>query len=272
MSNEKVDLFDEEFGDLLGDLESTAGKKQSPVQKPNQNVGFKQAQGAQGQRPVQPVQPPVQPVQTAQDDEEEAVFVPFGTKIDPIPIPRFKASTDAQARISIISNGVLPVKMHFVEGIGSFKCFGGACCENEGLPKVRYVVPVVLYDTDKTGRIVSNNIELKALVLGDEAYGALATAIAYSGRKINDVDIIISCTDAQYQKMTFAADASSAPAWKGFSSKDAIVEKYKANKNNLYLAVTRKISSETYLAKKGFLKASASQQPQFEDISQVFEE
>lgn len=243
MSNEKDELnFDEEFGDLLGDAQVTPAKPEPAPAKP-----------AVAPAPSANPAPVAQaPAATATPDNNG--FIPFGQKVSSVPIPRFRATKDSKCRVAIISKNVLGLKTHYVEGLGTIRCFDGKCCELEGMARVRYILPVVQYECRKDGSIISDALELKGLVLGAEQYDALASAVQFSGREINDVDIVITCSDEQYQKITFAADASKGATWKTFGAPaKAIADLYRANKDKLYMCIARNITPETYLTHKGFV-------------------
>lgn len=204
-----------------------------------------------------PVVSEVTPV--ASDDEKAPdglQEISFGTRVSNVPIARFKGVKDFKSRIAVLTSKIVAVKVHYVQGIGSFLCFDGACCELEGLPKLKYLIPVVQYNTDKSGKITDDKAELKVLSLGADGYGALSDAISMSGRAINDVDIVVSCSDDGFQKLTFAVDASVPCSWKKFSCAKSIVEYYKTHRSKMYMAVGRSISEETYLVKKGVAKTS----------------
>lgn len=241
MANENIDaMFDEEFGDLLSDVKP---EEEKPV-----------AEAA--------VAPEVEQTKSTGDaavDKDTGGFVPFGATVPSVPIPRFKASKDTKARVALITKNVLTKKIHYVKEIGSFLCMDGKCCEIEGLPRVRYIVPVVQYTVNKNGAPASKDIELKCLVLGGEQYQALVDAVQFSGRDVTDVDIVVTCSDEQYQKLTFAADASRGAMWKTFPGAKDLANRYKENKDKLYMSVARKISMETYLTKKGFMTPQAPQ-------------
>ncbi len=244
MSDKKMeDIFDEEFGDLLDGVER---KPESVPTTPTTPVETAPTAPAVA-KPTAPAPAKAKPA------DNVGGFVTFGTKVSSVPIPRFKASKDNKARFAILSQQVLPVKTHYVDDIGNIICFDGKCCEFEGLPRVRYLVPIVVYATNKNGGIIGQDIELQVLTLGAEQYGALADAVEFSGRALQDVDIVCTCTDDQYQKLTFAADASKGAQWKGFPGAKEIVDLYKKNKDKLYMAVARQISEETYLTRKGYM-------------------
>lgn len=265
------DLFDEEFGGILSDTEPVKETKPVPEAAPK--------------APVQPVQKPVQTTEVKKTTEAQVASAPkgdtdeagnrmvgFGSRISAIPIPRFKASKEMKARIAILSKQVLALKTHYVEGLGTICCLDDKCCELEGLPRVRYVVPIIQYATNKSGAPISDEIELKALSLGDEQYEALATAVEMSGRDIQDVDIIVSCSDEQYQKITFAADASKGAQWKTYPTAKALVDKYRENKGKLYMAIARKVSLDVYLAKKGFVNKAPVQVAGTTNIDDLLDE
>lgn len=241
MSRPDDDLdFNEEFGDLLSDAEVKVDKPAEP-------------------KPAPTPAPVVHPTETAKPDEDG--FIPFGQKVSSLPIPRFKATKENKCRIAVISKNALAVKTHYVEGLGTIRCFDGKCCELEGMPRVRYILPVVQYECRKDGTIISNSLELKGLVLGGEQYDALANAIQFSGREVNDVDIIVSCSDEQYQKITFAADASKGASWKTFPTAKDIAATYKANKDKLFMCIARNVTPEVYLSHKGFFGKQPLSEP-----------
>jgi hypothetical protein len=255
---DKDDLLDEEFGDLLAGI-STA-KETPPVATPSPTP------------PVVPTAPSPSPVPTGVTNlstptgkRDPFATVPFGTKVPTVPIPRFKATKTAKTRVAFISKGVLPIKTHYVDGMGSFVCFEGKCCELEGLPKVRYLLPIIVYETDRTGKIISENISVQALSLGEDAYSALGDAVLFSGKGIQDIDVIISCTDETYQKLTFTVDNSVSPQWKTFKTARSMVDYFKENRDRLYMAVARTMEESTYLSRKGFVMPATSQAPRVDN-------
>ena len=51
--------------------------------------------------------------------------ISFGDRIQRVPIEKYKAKQGNIDRISIISEQVLPIKYHYIEGKGSYLCTGG---------------------------------------------------------------------------------------------------------------------------------------------------
>lgn len=253
-----MDEFDEDFGDLLAD---TVEVPETPVAQPT----HKPAPRPQVANTTQP---------TAKDSGEpdDEGFVAFGTTVSSIPIPRFKATTASKSRIAVLSKQVLTLKTHYVEGIGNFVCLNDKCCEFEGLPRVRYIIPVVQYTCNKSGAVVGQDIDLAALTVGAEQYDALVNAINFSGRDVQDVDIVVTCSDEQYQKLTFAADASKGATWKTFPGAKDLVANFKANKSKLHMGVARKVSLDTYLTKKGFVASQIPQTVAVDNIEDLLDE
>lgn len=268
-NNDNLDLFDENFADVFADTK-TEDDKAAPAVAPVEATPAAPVASvaAPAAKVVTPVAKPVVPVKSASIDaskveseiEEMMKPVSFGTKVSNVPIPRFKGKVDFKSRVAILSKDVVPVKIHFENGIGSFICFDGACCE-EGLPRVKYLIPVMQYNTDKKGNPVDDTVEVKVLALGGDAYGALADAVGMSGRDITDVDVVIACSDEQYQKLTFAADASKPCSWKKFPCAREKYAYYKKYADKLYLAVGRILTEEAYKRKKGLVAPAAPAAP-----------
>lgn len=125
-----------------------------------------------------------------------------GVKISSYPFEKIKFQENQRSRLSIISDEVIGAKLHYDDDIKSFFCTGGACCEfSSKPPTVRYIYPVVQYtDVDGKGRILSPAVEIKLLVLGYTAYESILSIKDNKG-DLSQYDMVISCTDASYQKI-----------------------------------------------------------------------
>lgn len=255
MPEDDVNLLDEDFSDIFSDTKVVQDK-------PVESVTPVAAKPVVPVAKVEPVaqekadMPVVSEDAVAKEIEDMMKPVGFGTRVSNVPIPRFKGKVDFKARVAILSDKVWPVKVHYEQGIGSFICFEGACCD-EGLPRVKYIIPIMQYNTDKNGKPVDQSIEVKALTLGADAYSALADTVSMSGRNITDVDVIVSCSDEGYQKLTFSADAASKCLWKSFETAKEKYAYYKKNVSKLYLACGRVLSEDAYKRKKGLVSASS---------------
>lgn len=130
-----------------------------------------------------------------------------GLEISRFPVEKARFTTSSRSLISIVSGHVVAIKTHYNEDLGNYICFGGKCCEQDGLARVRYLFPVVMYDTDKRGRPVSKEVTFKTLVLGKDAYDDIRTIIELNG-DITKLDLLVTCKDEQYQKVSLATAGS----------------------------------------------------------------
>lgn len=171
------------------------------------------------------------------------VVIDVGTKVSALPVEKIRFSATNRTMLAIISNNAVAIKMHYEDGLGSFLCFGGACCDHS-TPNVRYLFPVVVYDTDKRGKILSREIDFKVLSLGKDAYDDLIMMRETYGTITNN-DLLISCKDEQYQKISFTPQPSC--QWKKSSSlTKKISEFWKENMKHIVRAVAKNITPEEY--------------------------
>lgn len=125
----------------------------------------------------------------------------IGLEVSRLPVEKVKFTKDSRSMISILSNRVVAIKAHYTEELGSFLCFGGSCC-NLGLPRVKYLFPCLVYETNKKGVPISNKVDYRCLALGKDAYNDILTMQELNG-DITGIDIIVTCNDEQYQKVSF---------------------------------------------------------------------
>ena len=127
--------------------------------------------------------------------------ISFGEKVEAYPIERFKASKGFKSRISIISKDIMAVKVHYHEETGYFYCFGTSCCQMLGIPGLRYIFPVVVYNTDKNGNPINIEFAIKYLSVNQSVYDDFIDIDSAQG--IIGTDFIVNCTDEGYQKNTY---------------------------------------------------------------------
>lgn len=171
----------------------------------------------------------------------------IGVKVSRVPIERYKASSAKVDRISFLTKRVLPIKYHFIEGVGSVVCFRGKCCEISGVPQIRYLFPIAVYQTDADGQISGNRVELKILSAGEDLYKSIITinkgTAQYGG--IDHADMLVTCTDDQFQKisLTFAGPA----VWRKYRQiAEFLQERWMKDGANAYMAVARKVDEPTF--------------------------
>ncbi len=142
------------------------------------------------------------------------------------------------------------MKIHYSKDVGgNFQCFGGRCCEDIDLPNVRYVLPIVVYDTDKTGlRILSYNYTIKGLVLsGGKTYDKINTIASLVG-DITSIDILTSCIEEKYQDLDF--QQAGQVRWKQKKEMaQAIIQEFNQKSKFLPLILGRKLTEEQYCKK-----------------------
>lgn len=181
------------------------------------------------------------------DGLDVAVVGETGISSSIFPIERALFSSKNKQMISIITSKVIVVKTHYSQDVGKALCDKGACCKYMGLPSLRYVYPVVSYNCDKTGKPISKDIELKMIVLGKDAYESIKTIHDLNGN-IADLDIVVTCTDDQYQKCIYTPAGPS--RWKKDSSIVKEVTKlWERDKQYLLLPVGR-VMTEEYIRSK----------------------
>ena len=250
----------------------------APVQAMPSNVQMQaQAQVVQPtQTVVQPVQPvqqvqitvaPVQPLNldVAQNniDHNEFVTVEMGQKVSTAVMDKFKGQKDERKRVSILmpwfdvpgkENSVMAIKRHYSQELGSFICWGGECCQYEDKAAVRYLFPVIEYpiaNNDATKPLPENygECKLKLLIAGNELYSSIADAYAAHGNTFDNYDLIMTCTEQQYQSFTVMATNETVRG--SYKSFNACVEKWKQLREQAYTVVAKKMDPEYYRNQKG---------------------
>lgn len=136
------------------------------------------------------------------------VKIKLGEKVVPVKIERFRGSKGKTEVICLLSSDITAANTHYVDGIGHFHCFQGSCCQDNGLPNTRYILPIVRYTiTNPQSMEYGAPVMVEYLPLGKESYEAdflVKHAIkARSGRSVSEFDIMVSCTDEAYQKLKF---------------------------------------------------------------------
>lgn len=168
-----------------------------------------------------------------------------GTKVSRFPIEKMRFTQSKKERISIILDKVVIVKTHFVEEVGSFICNASVCCEELGLPQVRYCYPVIHYiNTDKKGKPLDATVEVKLLSVGKDSYEELLTIVDNKG-SLTKFDLIVTCTDEGYQKCSYT---EAGPAnWKRKASiQEEVMQILKKDGKNLVQALGRTVTDEQF--------------------------
>lgn len=186
------------------------------------------------------------------------VVASTGAKLSKHAFPKVKFEEGRRCRVSILTEDVIMLKLHYHPDAGYIICDGGACCKYCDKVSVKYCYPVVMYETDNAGRIVSPRVELKLLVLGGEMYDQISL-LSEIGGSISNMDLLFSCTSAQYQKcqVTQAGPAS----WMTNEAMTAYVTDYMNNNGDKILdAMGRTYTADELAAKIGDPNAPIAEQ------------
>lgn len=172
----------------------------------------------------------------------------FGEKVSPYAIEKIQLAKDQKVILGILSKTIMIAKVHFLPDIGYIHCFEDVCCEDNGIPGVRYAIPVVQYQTD--GKITITSDELswdKMLVLGPRDYNDLLTKNEILSLQNTDVfhrDILVTCTEQTYQNKTI--DIMGESHWRRLVSKEEYVAHMQLFVTQADATFGRKVDVETY--------------------------
>lgn len=184
----------------------------------------------------------------------------IGLEVSRYPVDRIKFTTNAKALINIVTPRVVAVKTHYLEGLGNIICTGKSCCDLDGAPRIKYVFPVVVYETDKKGRPISKNLEFKALSVSSETYESIMTKHDLQG-DITSVDLLVTCTDESYQKVQL--DVAGNCRWKSNQAMIKQVSEFWAeNMKDLLKAIARQVTDQEIINATGI----ADNGPQDSDV------
>jgi hypothetical protein len=172
----------------------------------------------------------------------------IGMKVSRVPIEKYKASASKIDRIGFITTKVIPVKTHYFEGKGSIMCFHGKCCELGGNPAVRYLFPIAVYQTDTEGNVCGSKVSLMMLSAGEDLYKTIQTLHKGSASMggIDHVDLLVTCTDEKYQKLSLVQAGPS--IWRQYRQiAEFLSQKWMADGDKAYMAVARKVDESSFM-------------------------
>jgi len=137
----------------------------------------------------------------------------------------YKGRKDYTDRLAILNAKKLTfARVHYIEGAGyyicnsSFKTVAGVetvsqlapCCERLEPPKKRFGLLVLQYPTDQRGNVQGAAFNTPGMVpytlkvwrLGEPLFDQLRTT--HRNFSLDDHDVLVTCTDADYQRMNIA--------------------------------------------------------------------
>lgn len=177
----------------------------------------------------------------------------LGTRVSRNPLERKKFSAQKKERIAIISSKVIAIKKHYNKDLGSYLCFGGACCKVDDRPRVVYLFPIIIYDTDYKGGLIPNSesFQLSILALSQDQYEAILdihSAQAESGGILR-IDLLVSCLEDNFQKLTFTPFAPQ-NYWRRYPDVvRPLLAYWQENRKYAYLASARQITPQQFAEK-----------------------
>lgn len=274
---EDEEVFDVDFDEVDPVEEKEESKKEEPKkEKPapkKEKPEVKEEKKTEEKEEQQMVEQRKQEIMESDEDlfgemDESLANIPgimasnIGTKISKYPVEKMKFVTSSKELISPVTENIIIAKTHYNDEIGQILCFDGACCDKLGLPTVRYVIPIVVYDTNKGGKPISQEIEHKALIIGQGTYEDLMTI-----HELNDmtaVDILVTCKDEKYQNISFNTAGES--RWrKSKTLRKEVKEFWKKNKKHLITVIGKQMNEKRFLEEMGI----DSSQPQAQGVSEV---
>lgn len=172
----------------------------------------------------------------------------IGVKISKVPIERYKAASVKIDRIAFLTKKTIPIKFHYIDNHGPIVCFGGKCCDKLGTPRIRYLFPIAVYQTDAEGQISGGKVELKILSASEDLYKNICTLnrSAQEANGIDHIDLYVTCTDDKYQKMTLSY-AGQALWRKSKAVANFLADRWKQDGDKAYMAVARKVTEEQFM-------------------------
>lgn len=188
-----------------------------------------------------------------------------GMTLSRFKVDKARFTVSSKAMVSILTDRVIAVKTHYNEVLGSYLCFEGECCETDGLPRVKYIFPIVMYDTNKKGIPVSRDISNKALVVGQRTYEDIVTLSELSENGIAGLDLLVTCKDEQYQTISLVA-AGEARYKKEPSMIKQVQEFWKNNMDHITQSTARFVSKAKFNEAMGQDVGTAAADIEMDDI------
>jgi hypothetical protein len=187
--------------------------------------------------------------------------IKLGDSIKPIAVERYKASKAASDVICVLTADISAAHVHFVKGRGGFYCFGGACCKFEGLPSIRYIVPILKYTmTDQKNFVYGAPVFVQYLSAAKERYEEILRKNKING-DITAMDMLVSCQDEVYQKLSL--EVLGKAVWKGDGKlAEEVKAQYAEYSNLIENSVARIIDEPTFLKLYAALDQNQSSVPQ----------
>jgi hypothetical protein len=201
--------------------------------------------------------------------------ISFGEKDNRFSVSKFRGVELAPSIISILDKEeILQFPQHFsnVNGIGSFFCFEGICCEDLGAPKNRYIAPIVVYRIKNLNTREINfdaGVEVQYLQMTEALYDSIIRLNDAVG-DINNVDLMLITSNEDFQKFEIEVveDSYGNPRPCSWRNHDSIRTSVLSYFNQVYIhkiapSLGKELNASTYLKLKrdAMTSSSSSQHP-----------
>lgn len=264
---EKEDVFDVEEEEIVME-EDTEQVEDSEGEEDTEQTGTEVVEQEPQTNELAGNDNPLADIGYSKKDKNSTIQ--FGQKVSRYPVEKMRFSKNSKELISILRPKPVMKKLHYHEDVGSFFCFEGACCEHLDLPRVRYIFPTIVYDTNKKGKPISTNVELKAWQVSDETYESIISISEMNG-PVDTFDILVTCTDEQFQKvnLTYAKKAK----WRTKEKLVNYVRKlWKKNRDYLTADIAREITEEQFIQDLDLNRVSQADDSMDVDFDGAFED
>lgn len=179
-------------------------------------------------------------------------------------LERMKFESGHRYRVSVVSNKCITIKTHYSEKTGTILCHkesGGQCCKimSEG-SKVKYLLPVVVYETNSKGEVLNPadlKVSCKVLPLPPTKFSELqsSASISLPNGELFGYDIIIDCNKDTFKSLNLNIISNKNALWLDNENvKNQVRDFWKDNKGDIVRAVARDLNDEELVAelmKKG---------------------
>lgn len=187
----------------------------------------------------------------------------IGVEISRYPVDKIKFSKTKRELISIVTPQVMAIKTHYIDGVGSVLCSGKSCCKIAGAPRVKYLFPIVVYETDSKGKPVSSKLSYKVLCVGEGIYRDIMTLADV--QDITTIDILVTCKEEVYQDISLTP--AGACRWQTQPKLvEQVVEFWSQHMEDIVKPIAREVDEETLLAQAGLDTGASSSDVDFSDF------
>ena len=187
----------------------------------------------------------------------------IGIEISRYPVDKIKFTKAKRELISIVTPQVLAIKTHYIEGVGSVLCNGKTCCKIAGAPRVKYLFPVCVYETDSKGKPVSSKMSYKVLAVGEGVYRDIMTL--HEVQDLTTIDLLVTCKEENYQDISLTP--AGACRWQG-NAKVAqdVVEFWSNHMEDIIKPIAREVEEDVLREQSGMDTGAVSNDIDFSNF------